>query len=226
MNRGLFEAQVNDAWDILRGIGIGAERILMPQFPDNPRTVFKGLKYAEIWELTYKEQFYNFRLEDDSLIQFRVDSFRPPMSIHYAYYECPFEPRISLEEFEEKHPLSAAYDWLRLTQDYDNYVSAANKETVTPIRYDYDPGLYTPCVHPASHIHFGHNSSIRVGTRKVLKPLSFVLLIIRQIYPDQWGDLMGLRNSDELCRNIRGSLDNVDDLQWDRLHDERQLYLI
>jgi hypothetical protein len=31
----------------------------MPQFPKS-RTVFKGLKYAEIWELTYKEQFYNF----------------------------------------------------------------------------------------------------------------------------------------------------------------------
>jgi hypothetical protein len=223
MNRGLFESQINEISEILKKIGLREERIHQPHYPDNARALFKDLTYVETWELIYKEQYFHFRLVDDSLLQFRVDSYKP-LCVHYAYYECPYEPRININEFEKTHTLNDEYDEVNLIQDYENYLLATQKDIVTPIRYDLDPKLYKPCLHPASHIHFGHNNNIRIAARKILNPLSFLLLIIRQVYPDTWNILVALKKSDEICRNIRGTLIDVEKHYWNSL-DERQLYL-
>jgi hypothetical protein len=224
MNRGLFATQINRIGTILQELGICEEQVRYPHFPDKPKSLFRGKSYKETWEIIYREQFYNFRLIDDSLMQFRLDS-TSPLSVHYSYYECPFVPRISLEEFEEYHPMATDYDDNRLIQDYENYLDATNKDSITPIRYDFDPDLYKPCLHPASHLHFGHENSIRIGTRKILRPFSFLLLVIRQVYPDYWTNLLELKDANELCRNLRETLDDVRNEFWNS-QDDRQLYLI
>lgn len=222
MNQGLFEAQLNEIHRLLKIINLLEERNY-PHFPANPRAIFKSLSYPQIWELIYKEQYYNFRLVDDSLLQFKLET-ENVLCFHYSYYDCPYEPKMSIEEFEQKHPLNEKYQIEELQLDYENYIVPKAKETFIPIRYDYDPQLYNPCIHPASHIHIGHNNSIRVSAKKILRPLSFILLIIRQIYPEYWGGITRLRNSEELLRNIRESLDEVSPSQW-TVQDEKQQYL-
>jgi hypothetical protein len=88
------------------------------------------------------------------------------------------------------------------------------KISVTPLRYDYHPDLYTQGRHPASHVHFGHGSNIRIGTDRALKPLSFSLLVLRQYYPDTWARLIRAAETEQLCRNVRTTLDPVPGHYW------------
>ena len=67
--------------------------------------------------------------------------------------------------------------------DYEQYVtSVESKRIVTPIRYDYSAAAYREGVHPASHVHFGFANEIRVGTRRVMNPVAFILPHVPQIW--------------------------------------------
>jgi hypothetical protein len=50
---------------------------------------------------------------------------------------------------------------------------------------------------------------MRVGTVNVLRPLSFLLFIIRQRYPSKWRTFVGISDAEVLCRSIRDNLDGV-----------------
>jgi len=109
--------------------------------------------------------------------------------------------------------------------EYEEYLSTCKiKETFTPIRYDFAPSLYTEGRHPASHIHFGHQNEIRVGTKHILRPLSFLLLIIRQHYPNAWQRLIQHEEAVSWCRNVREHLDVIHDVYWNVM-DEWEMIL-
>src|SRR5262249_40204231 len=89
-----------------------------------------------------------------------------------------------------------------------------SKNVVTPIRYDCKASDYKEGRHPASHIHFGFGNEIRVGTRRVMNPISFLLMIVRQCYPDRWEALRRLQYASSWCRNVRENLDEIDVAYW------------
>ena len=104
---------------------------------------------------------------------------------------------------------------MKIKREYDLYIlNRERKDAVTPLRYGYEPELYRENRHPASHMHFGHDSEIRVGTKKFLRPLSFFLFVIRQCYPECWSVLVQIYNADALCKNIREHLDDIDKDYW------------
>lgn len=210
MNQGLFAAQVNTGWDILRTLKLDSDRVWYPSYPENPATRFRSLSYVDVWKNCFSNQFYDFLLSDRSFIQFRADSFRP-LKVSYAYYECPFQG-LSYAEFIEKElelSLDDVGDFFH--EEYEDYLlSCGPKETVTPIRYDYDPERYMEGLHPASHIHFGHGSNIRVGTKRILRPLSFLLFVIRQCYSQSWKTCLALNDASTWCKNVRDALDEID----------------
>lgn len=93
--------------------------------------------------------------------------------------------------------------------------TCSQKESVTPIRYDYRPQHYEEGRHPASHVHFGHMNNIRLATERVLeRPLSFFLLVIRQYYPDDWVNLLQHAEAGNWCKNVRDDLGNVSTEYW------------
>jgi hypothetical protein len=209
MTVGSFEAQLNETARLLTTIGLYAERIYVPGYNQVKAADFRGLSYVDVWKKCYDNRLFDFRLTDDSLIQFRTTF--DPIEISYAYYECPYDPMITLEQFMEQEQTSQAddpddYDLLRqyelLTRDI--------KDTVTPLRYDYAPLLYHEGLHPASHIHFGHKNHIRIATERILKPLSFILFIVRQCYPNQWQTVTQMSSAELLCRNISMNLSMID----------------
>lgn len=208
MNEGLFKTQVNECWKILRKLELEKERVFHPIYPQKPASIFRNLSYIEIWETCIAHQYYDFQLTDNSLIQFRKNS--------YVYYECPYNS-LSYPEFLHEHLETTLYEvGDEFKYEYEDYLSGCEKkESVTPIRYDYDPDRYEQGRHPASHIHFGHNNHIRLATTKILKPLSFFLLIIRQCYPELWiTKLLKLPETKIWCKNIREQLDNVNEKFW------------
>jgi hypothetical protein len=171
-------------------------------------------------------------LNDNSLIQLQAFDFNP-FEVSYSYLECPYQA-ISYVEFIEQildeDPdllMQESYDDISVTHSlYEDFLlTQGMKETVTPIRYDWAPNSYIQGLHPASHVHFGFNNDIRLGTRYILRPISFVLLIIRQCYKLKWKELVNSDEALDWCENVRNNLKRVDDDYFNRL-DEFEMMLI
>ncbi len=215
MNRGLVGSQLNAAWKIICGLKLDMYRVFYPNYCGMSASTFRGLSYLETWQKCFKEQFYDFQLYNSSLLQFRVESFRS-IEASYAYYECPYKCMPYREFVNEilDRDISEVGDTYML--DYEQYVSTCVvRETVTPLRYDYKPDHYTEGRHPASHVHFGHMNEIRIATRKVMAtPLSFLLMVVRQYYPDAWAELLSHPEANIWCKNVRACLEDVDGKYW------------
>ena len=218
MKQGVFKAQINEAEKILKELGLYSDRRHWPAYNQYGASSFRGKNYLKIWETCFKEQLYDFKLDDDSLIQFRANSF-DPLDINYIYLECPLCKLVSFDKFTEREvELAVDKDEDELLRLYEFYTTmSGKKDAVTPIRYDYSPELYKAGCHPASHVHFGHSSEIRLGAKKILRPLSFLFFVIRQCYPDIWVQFIQKDNADHLCRNIREHLDDIAEECWNRL---------
>lgn len=212
MNEGLFNAQINEIERVLKRLDILLERNYFPNYQQCGVSRFRNKSYKEIWEICYVERCYHFIIQDYSLLQFRADFHKPVFN--YCYYESPhsimtysdyliIELGVSEEEFEDIGDL--------FKNEYEIAIATSElKEVVTPVRYDYDPSLYVVARHPASHMHIGHNSNIRIGTRKLLRPLSFLEFVLRQYYPEKWIEFLNLDNDFALCRNVRENLSEID----------------
>jgi hypothetical protein len=218
MNKGEFETQLNIAWDIIRQLNLQFDRIWSPSYSGAQASSFRGLNYSQVWKKCLSEQLYDFQLVDNSFFQFRVESFGP-VKVGYAYYECPYRCMSYSEFILQELGGDPADVGDAFMTDYSNYiVSSFPKDTVTPLRYDYAPDDYTEGRHPASHIHFGHCNNIRVGTRHILlRPLAFLLFVIRQYYPDKWIELLRDDKAWIWCRDIRDNLDEVHANYWKEL---------
>lgn len=222
MGKGLIEAQLNTIAGLLKELEMLRERNY-PTYPPNPASIFRNLKYADIWSLCFKEQYYDFLLEDHSILQFRFDIYQPS-PISYSFYDCPFENVISFQDFlEEQREFNPGSSVIEVAELFELYRSTLeNKDTVTPIRYDYEPKNYRQAGHPASHVHVGQANNIRIGIKRVLRPISFTLLILRQYYPDKWTKFLSMPDASNLCRNIREHLDPIDESLWSAL-DEHEM---
>ncbi len=216
MKEGIFRTQINTAWDILKRLELDEERVVLPNYPRRAASMFRHLSYLETWKLCFQEQYYDFQLSDSSLLQFTVDSYSP-LALRYVYYECPYQS-LTYADFLEEQGTSRHEVGDELVPDYEDYLSTCDmKETVTPIRYDYSPEQYMAGIHPASHIHFGHRNSVRVATKNILRPLSFLCLIIRQCYPDAWRQLLTIQEAESWCKNVRENLERVNEQFWNSL---------
>jgi len=209
MNPGVFESQINRSWNLLLDLGLGSERKTHPIYPTKAASLFRDAGYVETWNKCFSDGLYHFLLNDLSLVQFRVDSYNP-LKASYVYYECPYLPAVSFEDFLEGLGVeSGDEDESYYREEYDSAVVQQLKESYTPIRYDFDPICYVSGRHPASHIHFGHGNNIRVGTKMIMKPLSFILFILRQCYPDHWQQFWTRHEADLWAREVNINLDPI-----------------
>lgn len=210
MKRGVFASQMNEAERLFKNVHLLKERNQSIKYASYSASEFRRLTYLATWEKCYKERIYDFLLLDDSLIQLRGTSFSP-LNVSYAYYECPYKATASVDDYMQQERLlrECDVDEYELLREYE-FLRPEIKDAVTPLRYDYSPDQYESGIHPASHVHFGHGSRIRVGTRRILRPLSFALLVIRQCYPDEWREVINQATAHTLCRNVSESLDEVD----------------
>ena len=65
--------------------------------------------------------------------------------------------------------------------------------------------------HPAAHIHLGVDSPIRLSCKYKLKPMSFILFVLRQFYPDEWTRLLTYgENIPEVNVALKSVRDNLE----------------
>jgi len=227
MNRGQFSAQLNEIQAILKRVDLYRDRNYVPEYQRVSAAEFRHLDYFEVWQKSFRENYYDFQLIDDALLSFRVDNFEP-LNISYSYYECPYEMAMSFDEYLQKQIGFSAEDIsnydVNPLDESDFYDSQPLKYSITPIRYDYSPQLYTSGRHPASHIHFGFNTHIRVGTKKILQPKAFLFFVIRQFYPDNWVTHCTQMEEGMIRRTVRDSLGNIEDAHFGGL-DLCEMYL-
>jgi hypothetical protein len=214
IGEGKFRASVAQAAGLLDHAGILESRAPAPTYPNDMAAVLRSKPYGEMWQTCLDGEWYDCRLLDSSLLQFR----RWDQRLSYNYLEVPYEV-MTFDEYaseridENWHMLpSSVRQSLEpdLRAGYELYLQSDLVERlITPLRYDYEPELYRVGVHPAGHIHFGLNNEIRVCTRRIFSPLSFTLFVMRQYYPKNWERLLETRKDDPIFREVREKLATV-----------------
>ena len=218
MNPGVFNNSVDESWKIINNLHLAKECEYYPMYPSNPAALFRNFSYIEYWESCFNSHYYNFLLSDNSLIQFRAESYNP-LKLSYYYIECPYVSPYFIEYIEE---LGYEIGTAKFNEDRESLIVEHNintlyqdiKYTITPIRYDYDESVFNENIHPISHIHFGYQSDIRIGTQKILYPISFSLLILRQCYSSEWKQFLSSPKVATLSKYIRDCLDYVDSAHY------------
>jgi len=208
MNQGQFRAQITRVEAIYKDLDLADlvnERVHYPA--DLAKSVRKR-PYREEWEYYVRNQFYDLRLRDWSILQFKPET--PVSELSFSFYECP----VAILPYREflVETLGSDVDNVghEFWEEYEEYVyTSALRDAVTPIRYDLSPALYEEGIHPSAHIHIGHRSEIRLFTVRMLRPLSFGLLILRQVYPDAWRAFLKRPDAPSLCRQVRDALEIV-----------------
>lgn len=187
------------------------------RFPkkDYGAAYFRGKNYRETYEICFKEFIYDFRLNDQSLLLFLCEGHgEHEGSLSYSYYDAPCNV-MPYNEFVQIYDSPEQVDDLKAINLYDQYLATVGlSSNVTPLRYDYRARDYRSGIHPASHMHFGFNNDIRVGTNRILNPISFLLFILRQRYPNKWEEFLNMKESECWCRNIRHNVQTINASYW------------
>lgn len=199
-NVGRFYAQLNDLSKLLRSINLLEEYNTYPQQIDLTLSEVRKCNYHDLWKIYLTNNYYHFRLIDDSLIHFNHNNFS------FSFIDNPIDC-ISFNDFIIEHDLANEEDQYILYPDYEQYLSeCSSKEFPLPIRYDYDENSYNEGLHPVSHLHIGDGNNARIGLIHKLDPESFVYLIIRQVYPEYWKEIL---NKSRCLKKIETNKNNL-----------------
>ena len=150
----------------------------------------KGI-YKEIYDCAMKNKDYDFRLKDNSIMQFTIEKEKRNdiIKLRYAFYKCPY----LIFDGGEKETTDIFLE---------DYVS---------IRYDYDLKEYQEGIHPISHMHIGNDNNLRIPIDKIIEPLEFGIFIIRNIYADEWKKILENENTRNMCSSIKEKLEVIDE---------------
>ena len=131
---------------------------------------------------------YDILLADDSMITMNMEGGL----VRMVYLQNPIKHIDILEYVSMYHKDDlnvCSVDELReiYKEEYERHLATLelNKAAVY-IRYDENPTLYRPMVHPYIHLHIGMNNNIRIPSSVEMTPLTFILFILQQVYYDVW----------------------------------------
>jgi hypothetical protein len=222
-----FRAKVKQAGEVLHAISLLAHANAWPPAYAGIGKDVRKQPYRKEWEHYESRSLFDFKLTDGSLLQFK-DAPEAHTEASFCFYESP----LAVDDFETfvvmTYDTTAANlgDLIEIAQDeYEAYLSSAGlKKAIAAIRYDFSPPLYREGCHPASHVHVGHGNEVRIGTRRVMNPVSFTLFVLRQVYPNHWTRLLALDEATEHIKHVRQSLELVDS-EFQQAKDAWELHL-
>lgn len=183
--------------------------------------------YERIYKTAMKHLDYDFLLEDDAFIQFSVKKGNTNLKdgkLRYAYYPNPSEYSTYLEFLSENN---LSYDECGdcFCEEYDQYISEAKlKNSITPIRYDYDFSEYDSSNHPISHLHIGMEQTVRIPIARILTPQEFTILILRNVYFENWIKILNSESYIQILNKSKKD-NNVLDDEYFKSSEKRHLYL-
>lgn len=175
--------------------------------------------YEYFWQEAIKHYWFDLKLLDESFFIFQENTPKRG-DFRFAFYECPYHPKLSFDDYCKSSDDDSSELVEYLEAEYE-LLAIQKKETVTPIRYEYCEKDFTPSLHPVSHIHFGSNSEVRVGSFHVLTPVAFFLFVIRQCYPKTW-DFHVVKN-DGMLGEARAAFSEMEFLKEEFLGEQLHL---
>jgi len=203
---GAVPNETRACWAVLQQMQLGFDAVDRPVVPPELPAMARDLEYVDLWKEVLKAQAFNFVLADHSLVQLRLDpSGREWMS--FAFYECPHLTARFDDFCREVAPGGSRVAKQELRDLYREYVPTAPlRSNPIPVRYDLDYDAFDCGRHPAAHVHFGHNTQVRIATERCWRPLSFVAFIVRQFYAKEWQRFYAINPSHKVFRMVRQSL--------------------
>lgn len=181
----------------------------------------RELTYFDQWKTARKNSWYHLELEDHSLIMFGETT----NSASFSYLQCPLAAPSFKEFLDGLEVPNTPRNRRELRDEYEMVLDTADlRSHITPVRFDYDENGYLCGSHPVSHIHVGLDNNIRLGTNRKLTPISFLLFVMRQMYPDCWKRLLEHQESGRLPKAVRYDCSMVDGSYW-KDEDSMELHL-
>lgn len=170
----------------------------------------RELSYLDQWKTSRSKGWFHIEMEDLSLF-----SFSEGAACSYSYLQCPLDVPSYRHFLEQRNMEFSAQNRRENLDDYSMLLDTAGlRQHLTPIRYDLDPNGYRSGVHPLAHLHIGLDNNIRIGLRKKMTPLAFVLFVMRQAYPESWARLLQHKEADNLQKKIRLECTDVHNDWW------------
>lgn len=196
--------------------GYGADHFVLSR---DVVSELRSIGYVERWRMATDKGWFHVRLADHSLFLFAEGA-----SYSYSYMPCPldvptFADYLGGLGISDSPPNRKAY-YPEYTQVLE---TASLRPNLTPIRFDYDPRGYKPGFHPAAHVHIGLDNEVRISAPK-MGVMSFVLFIMRHVYPDSWSNLLTRPSRENFSRSIRDAGAAIPAEFWSNL-DEIELRL-
>jgi hypothetical protein len=154
--------------------------------------------YLEQWQTAVENGWFHLKMQDHSLFLFTEGAMAS-----YSFLHCPLEIVPFVEFLDQIGERNTPASRRKHFDDYNKVVeTASERRNVTPIRFDYDPVGYRPGVHPVAHIHIGISNEIRLCSNR-MNAVSFVLFVMRHMYPRSWEKLLSRENVSQFVRAIR-----------------------
>ncbi|MFZ3001397.1 MAG: DUF2290 domain-containing protein [Undibacterium umbellatum] len=188
MDRRTFQTSIYNAWDKVQRINLaetfsnGGSLDVDDDFRD---LVLNGeSRYEDIFLLGLRKSHYNFLTSDHSYFQF---TWSNEDDVRYAFYPNPYIGSSSqhLDQYKKWYELFTA-DLITL-DDYLKLVDDVRGQGRKPVlRYENAPSQYKNVAHPCSHLHIGLHGEDRWPVRRILSPLAFALIILRNYYSNNW----------------------------------------
>ena len=209
-SRGNFNEKINHIEKILTHNELFLTRNRFVDYSGIDISEIRKYSFEDVWKYYYSNQYYDFLLNDNSIITFQYLQYKNSVELRYVYLDCPYE----IDEYSEPEIFLLDENDFRVAIEENEMEDVKCKKHVMPIRYDYSERMYEEGVHPVSHIHIGYKNETRICTTKILNPISFILFIIRQIYPSYWKKYY-IGNKDlGLFHNLERNLENVRNEYW------------
>lgn len=217
---GKENAQLNMLESYLKKLCLYDSRNTFPNTGFNIAAV-RGLEYADIWKTHITHQWYDFRLDDNSLLYFHKEG----SEVNYSYLGCPFDC-ISYKEYKTRVELDG-YEDEDIAELYEDYLCTTNlKTTPNYFRYDYEEESYRPGEHPVAHMHCGIMESVRIGLTKQLDIMSFAAFVLRQVYVDKWSLVLNHKGDYHELYIHKANLSNIESKFYQQQDIEQDFYLI
>jgi hypothetical protein len=209
VNKGQFSAHVEEAWDLLGRLGLTEARNYRPNYSDFKAAEFRNLGHRDAWQQMLRTQLFDFQLADLSLLQFRYARTKTEATPSYVFIQSPVVARPYSDFVVQDLNLRVedVGDDFRVEWE-EELESAKLRDSPLYFRFDYAPLEYRPFAHPCAHLHVGHETGVRIGTRRVLQPMSFALFVLRHVYSEQWVKVVE-DNKNKFESYVRGALDGV-----------------
>lgn len=209
--RGVFASQVSMALGFLKKIELWFSSPPNPDYSTLQPSAFRNAGLRDLWDGVYREKMFDVALVDGSLFQF-VNNVSAG-EYKFIFMRCPYVYSSNFDGFP-----------------FDERFTGLSGDDVTILqapeylRYDYQPRLYTKLRHSAAHLHFKIDDGFRIPTSHMFYPMTFVLFVVRHLYPDRWDLILKTPALRLRTRYFRAKLPTVPASYW-TLADQEDLYI-